>query len=293
MPDSPPTVAVLGIGTMGAAMAANIAKAGMRLRVWNRRRELAEPLAKDGALVCDSPAEASKGADVVLTVLANEAIVAEVMDNARAGLGEGTAWIQSCTVAPDGSQRLAEQAARLGVEYVEAPLLGTKEPAVAGELTILAATKQMHTREQVQPVFDAVGSRTLWLDGIGQPSALKLAYNAWVLATVEGIAESLALARALGVNPMRVIDVIGHSGVDSTYVQTKGPMMISDDLDIPSFPLQAAAKDAGLITEAAEAAGLRLGIAETVRDRLRAAVRDGLGRADVAAVYRLPRPLVN
>src|SRR5689334_20463453 len=138
MPDRAPTVAVLGTGTMGFAMAANIAKAGIGLRVWNRRRDVAQPLAKDGALVCDSPAEASKGADVVLTVLANEAIVAEVMDQAREGLGEGTAWIQSCTVAPDGSHRLADQAARLGVEYVEAPLLGTKEPAVAGALTILA-----------------------------------------------------------------------------------------------------------------------------------------------------------
>jgi len=88
---------------------------------------------------------------------------------------------------------------------------------------------------------------------------------------------------------MLVIDVIGHSGLDSDYVQTKGPKMISDDLDTPSFHCRAAAKDAGLITDAARAAGLRLGIAETVRERLHAAVRDGLGRADVAAVYRLSR----
>ncbi|MUL74952.1 NAD(P)-dependent oxidoreductase [Mycolicibacterium sp. CBMA 226] len=289
MPDALPTVAVLGTGTMGFAMAANIAKAGIGLRVWNRRRELAEPLAKDGALVCDSPAEASEGADAVLTVLANEAIVSEVIDKARDGLGVSTAWIQSCTVAPDGTHRLAEQADKLGVEYVEAPLLGTKEPAEAGELTILAATAAAPTRQQVQPVFDAVGTRTVWLDHIGQPSALKLAYNAWVLTTVEGIAESLTLARALGVDPRLVIDVIGHSGLNSVYVQTKGPKMIDDDLDDPSFPLQAAAKDAGLITDAARAAGLRLGIAETVRERLDSAVRGGFGHADVAATYRVSR----
>jgi 3-hydroxyisobutyrate dehydrogenase len=287
--DTAVTVAVLGTGTMGAAMATNIAAARMGLRVWNRSRDLAEPLAKHGAVVCDSPADACHGADVVLTTLANEAIVAEVMDKARDGMGKGTAWIQSCTVAPDGSRRLAQQAGRLGVEYVEAPLLGTKEPAVAGTLTILAATPRTDTRAQVQPVFDAVGSRTVWLDHVGQPSALKLAYNAWVLTTVEGIAESLTLASALGVDPKLVIDVIGHSGLDSDYVQTKGPKMISDDLDTPSFPLQAAAKDAGLITDAARAAGLRLGIAETVRERLHAAVRDGLGRADVAATYRVSR----
>ncbi|MGF6885180.1 3-hydroxyisobutyrate dehydrogenase [Nocardia sp. GAS34] len=282
-------MAVLGTGTMGAAMAANIAGAAMGLRVWNRNRELAEPLADVGAVVCDSPADAVRGADAVLTTLADEAIVAEVMDKAREGLSEGVAWVQSATVAPEGSRRLAEQAHRLGTEYVEAPLLGTKEPAIAGTLTVLAASTQADTRARVQPLFDAIGSRTLWLDHVGQPSALKLAYNAWVLATVEGIAESLTLAEALGVDPMLVIDAIGHSGVNSDYVQTKGPRMISDDLDTPSFPLQAAAKDAGLITDAARAAGLRLGIAETVRERLHAGVREGLGRTDVAATYRLSR----
>jgi 3-hydroxyisobutyrate dehydrogenase len=286
VPEGRLTVAVLGTGTMGAAMAANIA-AAMGLRVWNRTRDLAEPLAEDGAVVCDSPADACRSADAVLTTLANEAIVAEVMDKARNGFGDGTVWLQSCTVSPEGSRRLAEQADRLGVDYVEAPLLGTKEPAIAGTLTVLAACRQTDTQVRVQPVFDAVGSRTLWLDHIGQPSALKLAYNAWVLAMVEGIAESLTIADALGVDPMLVIDVIGHSGLNSDYVQTKGPKMITDDLDTPSFPLQAAAKDAGLITDAARAAGLRLGIAETVRERLETAVRDG--QADVAAVYRLSR----
>ena len=187
------------------------------------------------------------------------------------------------------SRRLAHQADRLGVEYVEAPLLGTKEPAIAGRLTILAATAKADARARVQPVFDAVASRTIRLDRVGQPSALKLADNAWVLATVEGIAESLTLARALGVDPKLVIDVIGHSGLNSDYVQTKGPKMISDELDIPSFPLQAAAKDAGLITDAARAAGIRLGIAETVNERLHAAVRERHGRADVAATYRVSR----
>ncbi|MFE5033358.1 NAD-binding protein [Streptomyces sp. NPDC056683] len=113
--------------------------------------------------------------------------------------------------------------------------------------------------------------------------------NAWVLATVEGIAESLTLADALGVDPRLVIDVIDGSGLNSPHVQTKGPKMIDDDLATPSFPLDAAAKEAGLITDTARAAGLHLGIAEVVRDRLRRAADDGLGRADVAATYRMSR----
>jgi 3-hydroxyisobutyrate dehydrogenase len=285
----PSTVAVLGTGTMGAAMAANIARAGLGLRVWNREPEPTEPLADLGAVVCSSPAEASRGADVILTPLANEKVVAEVMDQARDGLDGGAVWLQVCTVSPDGSGRLADQAARLGVAYVEAPLLGTKAPAVAGTLTILAASPQAEARGRVGPVLDAVGSRTVWLDDVGQPSSLKLAYNAWVLTTVEGIAESLTLANALGVDPKLVAEVICGSALNSDYVQTKAPKMIADDLDAPSFPLVAAAKDAVLITDAARGAGLRLGIAETVRERLQLAVDSGFGRADVAATYRVPR----
>jgi 3-hydroxyisobutyrate dehydrogenase len=282
-------VAVLGTGTMGAAMAANIAKAGLGLRVWNREPELTAPLAELGAVVCSTPAEASRGADVILTPLANEKVVADVIDQAREGLDDEAVWLQVCTVSPDGSRRLADQAAQLGIAYVEAPLLGTKEPAVAGTLTILAASPQAQARERVQPVLDAVGSRTVWLDEVGQPSSLKLAYNAWVLTSVEGVAEALTLADALGVDPKLVVEVIHGSALDSGYVQAKAPKMISDDLDTPSFPLAAAAKDAGLITDAARAAGLRLGIAETVRERLELAVESGFGRADVAATYRVPR----
>ncbi|MFF3516530.1 NAD(P)-dependent oxidoreductase [Streptomyces sp. NPDC002573] len=284
-----PVVAVLGTGTMGEAMARNIAAAGLGLRAWNRNRARAEPLADIGATVCDTPAEACRGADVVLTALANEKVVADVMDQARDGLGGHPVWVQTCTVSPDGGRRLAEQATRLNIPYVEAPLLGTKEPAVSGTLTIPAASPQREAREEVRPVLEAVASRIMWLDEVGQPSSLKLAYNAWVLTTVEGIAESLTLADTLGLDPHLVIDVIDGSGLNSTYVQSKGPMMIDDDLDTPSFPLEAADKDAGLITDTARAVGLHLGIAEVVRERLDRAADDGLGRADVAATYRVSR----
>lgn len=235
-----PEVAVLGIGTMGDAMARNIAAAGLGLRVWNRKRAAAEPLTEVGAVVCDTAAAACRGAKVVLTVLANERVVSEVMEQARDGLDRDAVWLQCCTVSPEGSLRLAEQADGLGAAFFEAPVLGTREPAVAGTLTILAA-------------------------------------------------ESLTLAGALGVDPHQLINVINGSALDSKHVQSKGPKMISDDLDTPSFPLESAAKDAVLITKTAHRAGLRLGIAEVVRDRLQSAATHGQGRADVAATYWLSR----
>lgn len=274
---------------MGAPMARNIAKAGLGLRVWNRNRDLAQPLADDGAAVCDSPAEACDGADVVLTVLANQKVVDEVVDRARDGLKDGAVWMQSCTVSPDDSRQFAKKAATFGITFVEAPLLGTKGPADEGKLVVLAAATQSEARRRVEPIVDAIGQRTVWLDEIGQPSSLKLAYNAWVLATIEGVAESLVLAKALGVDPALVLNVIHGSASDSRSVQSKGSMMINDDLDTPSFPLAAAAKDSVLITDAARGKGFRLGIAETVRQQLTLAVDDGQGHADVAATYRTSR----
>src|SRR6476620_1862092 len=118
---STPVVAVLGTGTMGAAMASNIARSGLALRVWNRNRDVAAPLADLGATVSDSAADASRGADVVLTVLANESVVAEVIDQARAGLADVAIWIQSCTVAPGGSHRLAGRANEFFFALIRGP----------------------------------------------------------------------------------------------------------------------------------------------------------------------------
>ena len=274
-------VAVLGTAR-GCCGGSEIAKAGLGLRVWNREPELAAPLGALCAVICSTPARQASARRRPHPARRRERC-REAMDQARDGLAGGSVSLEVCTVSPDGSHRLAHQATQLGVGYVEAPLLGTKEPAVAGTLTILAAASQAQARERVQPVLDAVGSRTVWLDEVGQPSSLKLAYNTWVLTTVEGLAESLTLADALGVDPKLVAEVIRGSALDSGYVQAKAPKMISDDLDTPSFPLVAAAKDAVLITDAARAAGLCLGIAETVRERLQLAVESGFGRADVAA----------
>ncbi len=124
-----PTVALLGTGTMGVGMARNIAAAGIPLRVWNRTREKAEPLAETGATVADSPAEAVRGADVVLTMLYDTASVESALAEARDGLAEGQVLLQQSTVGVEGAERLGALAAELGLVYVDAPVLGTKKPA--------------------------------------------------------------------------------------------------------------------------------------------------------------------
>ena len=278
-----PTVALLGTGTMGAGMAANIARAGLPLRVWNRSRAKAEPLAKVGAVVADSPAEAVEGADLVLTMLFDADAVAATMEQARASLAPDAVWVQQSTVGVEGSDRLVALARDLGVAYVDAPVLGTRKPAQDGALVVLASGPQ-DVRELVTPVFDAIGSRTLWLGAAGEASRLKLAANAWVITVVEGIAESLALTRSLGLDPHLFLQAVAGGAMDAPYVQLKGTAMIEGDF-APSFSLDGAAKDGDLIVAAARGAGVELAVVEAARDHLARARAAGHGGQDLSATY--------
>ncbi len=279
-----PTVALLGTGTMGAGMARNIAAAGIELRVWNRTRAKAEGLADVGAQVADSPAEAVRGADVVLTMLFDTASVRSALEEAREGLtGRGTVLLQQSTVGVDGAAELGRLADELGLIYVDAPVLGTKKPAEDGALVVLASGPQ-DAQAVVQPVLEAIGSRTVWLGEAGQGSRLKLVANSWVLTVVEGIAECLSLARSLGVDPAQFLDVVKGGAMDAPYVQLKGASMLAGDFT-PSFGLDGAAKDASLILEAARAAGADVTLVEVVQQHFARAVDAGHGDKDLSATY--------
>ena len=273
-----PTVALLGTGIMGRAMAANIVKAGIPLTVWNRTREKATGL---GADVAESPETAVKGASVVITMLPDGPVVEEVIREAAPE--RGTIWLQQATVGVEGNDRLAAVADELGLVYVDAPVLGTKGPAEAGQLTILASGPD-EARAAAAPVFDAIGARTLWLGAAGQGSRLKLVANSCVLTIVEGVAESLTLAKALGLDPQQFLDAVKGGAVDAPYVQIKGTAKLGGDYD-PQFPLWGAAKDARLIEEAARGAGVELAIIESARRHFERALADGHGELDMAATY--------
>jgi 3-hydroxyisobutyrate dehydrogenase len=280
---SNPTVALLGTGTMGAGMAANIAGAGLPLRVWNRTREKAEPLAKVGATVADTPAEAVHGADIVLTMLFDADSVAATMEQARVGLTPGTVWLQQSTVGVEGSDRLVALAQDLGLAYVDAPVLGTRGPAESGALVVLAAGPE-DVRDRVAPVLDAIGSRTLWLGAAGEASRLKLAANAWVITVVEGIAEAMTLTRSLGLEPALFLEAVAGGAMDAPYVGVKGRAMLAGNFE-PSFAVSGAAKDADLIVAAARGAGVELAVVEAARDHLARALAAGHGEQDLSATY--------
>jgi 3-hydroxyisobutyrate dehydrogenase len=276
-----PTVALLGTGTMGAGMARNIAAAGLPLRVWNRSPDKAAPLKDAGAEVAATAAEAVEGADIVITMLFDADSVAEIID--AADPASGTIWIQASTVGVEGVERLEAMALRRGMKFVDAPVLGTKQPAETGNLVVLAAgPPEVH--EFVTPVFDAIGARTMWVGEAGQATKLKLVANGWVLTVLDGVAQSLRMAEAFGLDPQLFVDAIKGGAMDAPYVGLKAAAMMNGQFE-PAFSLSGAAKDARLIEEAARSAGADPAFVAVARGHLDAAVQAGHGDKDMAAVY--------
>ncbi|MBU2665969.1 NAD(P)-dependent oxidoreductase [Actinoplanes bogorensis] len=278
------TVGVLGTGIMGAAMARNLLKAGHTVRVWNRSQDKAAPLAADGAEVAATPADAVKDADVVLTMLYDGGAVREVMASAAGAVPNGAIWVQSTTVSLEDVDRLAEQAEERGLVFFDAPVLGTRQPAEAGQLTVLAAGPA-DSREAVTPVFEAVGARTVWLDQPGEATRLKLVANSWVLALTHAGAETLSLAEALGVDPDKFLQLIEGGPLDNGYLRTKLGLTRGDKLSPASFAVNTAEKDARLIAEAGRSHGVRLDLVEAGAERFRRATEQGHGDKDMAATY--------
>lgn len=286
-PDRIQAVALIGAGgTMGRGMARNLARAGLEVRAWNRTAERLEPIAgESGITACLTATEAADGADAILTILSDGDAVLDSMggpEGAAAGAADGTIWLQMSTIGTPGIERCAELAEGEGLVLVDAPVLGTKKPAEEGELIVFAAGPE-EVRETVAPVLEAVGKKTVWLGDVGAATRLKIAINTWIVGAVEGTAEMLALARAVGVDPEDVLGAIAGGPLDLPYMRLKAQMMLSGEFD-PSFRLALAAKDARLAVEAAREAGLELPMLEANAEHVARAAEEH-GDADLAATY--------
>ncbi|MDX6226890.1 MAG: 3-hydroxyisobutyrate dehydrogenase [Frankiales bacterium] len=279
------SVALLGTGTMGAAIAGSILRHDLDLTVWNRDRAKAEPLADRGARLADTAQDAVHGADVVLTMLFDADAVASVMDQpVKAGLLGDAVWLQTTTVGIEGTKRLASLAAAAGVVFVDAPVLGTKQPAAEGTLQVFWAGPSS-ARATAQPVLEAIASRVVEVaDRPGPASALKLVCNAWLATLTAAAAQSVATARALGLDPQFFLDAIGAGPLNSPYAQTKAAEMISGNYEDAAFAVDNVRKDLGLIRDAMAAAGVDGSLINGVAQQFDDASARGQGRSDIAAV---------
>ena len=276
-------VAVLGTGIMGQPIARNIASAGHEVVAWNRTRERAEPLSEHGVEVADQPAGAIEGADLVLTILSDADAVRSAVGGAVDAFGEDAVWAQMSTVGLVETEELYELAKGAGVIYVDCPVLGTKQPAEEGKLTVLAGGPA-DARATCDSAFDAIAAKTVWMDEVGDGQRLKMVANSWVLGLTEALAETMALAEGLGVEQQSFLDLIEGAPMDSPYAQMKGKLILEGEFPT-SFSLELAAKDARLVVEAAEQAGLSLPLHAAVRDQMASGVEAGHGEKDMAATY--------
>lgn len=276
------SVAVLGLGTMGAAMATRLADTDLKVTVWNRSPKRTEPFRNGPARVADSPALAVEGADAVLTMVFDAVALDEVMATALPAMSKGAIWMQSSTIGPAAAGQQAEKAARAGVRYVDAPMLGTKGPAEQGTLKALVAGDP-EAIQQLEPVLDAVASDTLRAgEAAPAASALKVAMNTWIATITAGIGQAMTVAQRLGVDPALVLDALEGTGVDSPYAHIKGKTILADDFT-PSFDVAGILKDLRLASSQTD------GISPELLDALealyaRAAENDG--GQDIAAVWK-------
>lgn len=278
------TITLIGAGIMGSAMARNLIANNLPTTVWDRSASATNPLLEAGALVAHTPDIAVQDSPVVITMLPTADVVNELIFNGEVAeaFSEGAVWAQMGTIGLAGTAEIASRLHELrpDVLFVDAPVSGSKGPAEAGELLILASGPT-EASAILEPAFSAIGRKTVWLGEAGQGSRMKLVVNAYLSALIEGVAESLALAERLGVDSTKLAEAIEGGPLDAPLADAKLHKMERGDF-APEFPLEWALKDVDLALAAAGDA--KLPMLTALSNQWRAAVHAGHGREDVSAV---------
>lgn len=280
------TTAFLGLGTMGRAMATSALRAGIPTIVWNREPQATRNVAELGAEVAETAADAARRAEIVVTMVTDaDAVISIARDEGMlAALAPGTIWVQMSTIGVEGIDRVAAivDADRPDVTLLDAPVSGSKVPAEQGQLTIFASGPE-EARSRVDPLFEALGQRTIWVGAVGAGSRLKLVNNTWLAFTSEAVVSSIALARRLGLGTETVIDALGGGPLVAPWQAAKLQRIANDDYST-QFGLSLALKDVHLALQAADDG--RFAALASLADEWQHAVDDGLGEQDVTVMTR-------
>jgi 3-hydroxyisobutyrate dehydrogenase len=280
------SVAVLGTGVMGSAIARRAAGAGMAVHAWSRPLADAEPLAADGIAVHPTAAAAVAAADLVVTMVPDAAAIESFAEGAEGfldAMDPAAVWVQCSTVGVSHAYRLVALAQRHGVTIVDSPVLGSREPAERGELVVLASGADQ-ALERCALLFNAIARRVLRLGPAGNGSRMKMVTNNWIVSAVAAVAESMALAEALGVDGRRFLAAIEGTALDMGYVQIKGAM-IADRTYPVQMSLANGAKDARLALETAREHGLPARVIAAVAELMGAAAETSHAEDDMAAAF--------
>jgi len=244
-------LAVLGLGTMGRGMASSALRAGIPTVVWDRNLEAARPLVELGAEAATTAAAAVQGVDVAITMVTDAKAVASIVTDLDMleALPSGAVWAQMSTIGVNATESIAAmvEQRRSDVSFLDAPVSGSKVPAEQGRLTIFASGPEA-ARLKVEPVFSAIGQRTIWLGPVGTGSRMKLVNNTLLAFGAEGVANSLALAHRLGLDTSLVLEAFEGGPLLSPWEAGKFRRIEAGDYS-PEFPLRLALKDVHLALE--------------------------------------------
>jgi 3-hydroxyisobutyrate dehydrogenase-like beta-hydroxyacid dehydrogenase len=279
-------IGFIGLGTMGSRIAANLLKAGHKVRAWNRERAPVDALARLGATPVSTAREAFSG-DAVFSMLADDAAVHAVIDPLLDGAPKGLVHVNMATISVALARDLAARHGDHGVFYVAATVFGRPELAAAAKLTIVAAGDQ-GAIARVQPLLDVIGQRT-WVMG-AQPeraNVVKLAGNLMLGAAVEAMAEASAMASRYGIAPGDFLKVLTNGVFASPAYQTYGDAIANQRYDPPGFKLSLTLKDLRLALAAAEEVSAPMPLADVVHESLLEAFARGDGERDLAALARV------
>ena len=280
-------IAFLGLGIMGSRMAANLRKAGFDVTVWNRTRARAEEL---GEPVADTPRAAAEGVDVVITMVVDAPDVEDVLfapDGAAEGLGAGALAIDMSTIAPSAAKRIAARLAERDIAFVEAPVSGSKPKAEDGTLTIMAGGEEADF-ERARPLFEAMGQLIVHCGPTGHGAMVKLLNNAVAAINAAALAEALEVGVGYGLDPERLVEVMGAGSAGSMMLSLKSRPMLDRSYD-PLFKLAHMLKDVRHCLAEAEALGEDFDLAAGAEALYAAADAAGHGDEDFAAVAEAVR----
>lgn len=277
-------VAFLGLGIMGRGMAANLAKAGHEVTVWNRT----PGKTVEGARVAGTPAEAAANAEVVWMCVSDTEAVKQVLfaeNGVEQSLRDGMVVVDSSTISPFAEKEFAARVRQHGADYVDAPITGSKIAAESGQLIFMVGGDSA-TIERLQPLFGAMGKEVRHMGELGQGQATKLTMNLMIALIYEGFAEALVLAEKMEINPEKLLGLIQASMVRSGVVDYKAPFVLRRDFS-PNFPLRLMHKDIRLMLDAARELRVKLPGLETVEEIYDVAAEEGLNDLDYAATLTL------
>lgn len=277
----------VGLGIMGRPMALNLVRGGHALTVWNRTAAACEPLRAAGAAVAATPAAVASACDITFAMLADPAAALAVACGPAGiceGLAAGSGYVDMSTVDAATSTRVAAAVAACGARFLEAPVSGSRQPAEQGALVILAAG-DASLYDEVAPPLDLLGRKRLFLGEVGNGARLKLVVNMVMGGMMGAFCEGLVLARAAGLEPDVLLEVLDAGAVANPMFRGKGPRMLAGDFGV-AFPLKHMSKDLGLACELARGSGLETAVATAIAATYDRALAAGDGELDFSALLK-------